>query len=305
MPNDVLNSENIIDIDDLVFAYRHGSEESDAADAAPELLQRAVDHVTLRIDRGSFTAIIGRNGSGKSTLAKNINALLLPGGGKVIVGGYDTLDDAALWEIRRRVGMVFQNPDNQIVSAVVEDDVAFGPENLGVEPDEIRKRIRTALESVDMYEQRKMAPHLLSGGQKQRIAIAGVVAMHPEIIIFDEPTAMLDPEGRSEVMAIIRKLHSEGVTVVLITHFMNETVDADRLVIMEKGRIVLDGVPADVFSHGDEIEAYGLKLPFAVGVAKQLRARGHDIPGDILTEKALSSHIAEVLIRSQAERAEA
>ncbi|MDR0817888.1 MAG: energy-coupling factor transporter ATPase [Clostridiales Family XIII bacterium] len=308
MPNEKNDNENIIDIEDLTFAYRRGSdgfsgdterEQEQIREHGQEDIQLAVDHVTLKIRRGSFTSVIGRNGSGKSTLAKNVNALLLPGGGRVIVDGYDTKDEAVLWEIRRRVGMVFQNPDNQLVSAVVEDDVAFGPENLGIEPDEIRKRIRTALESVDMYEHRKMSPHLLSGGQKQRIAIAGVVAMHPEIIIFDEPTAMLDPEGRGEVMAIIRKLHSEGVTVVLITHFMGETLDADRLVIMEKGRVVLDGTPAEVFSHANEIEEYGLKLPFAVDVAKQLRELGIDIPGSVLTQEALALHIADVIAKDR------
>jgi energy-coupling factor transport system ATP-binding protein len=295
MPYEQLDNENIIHIDDLSFAYRQGDEEHPADAVALEDIQLAVDHVTLKIARGSFTAVIGRNGSGKSTLAKNINALLLPSGGSVIIDGYDTRDEALLWEIRSRVGMVFQNPDNQLVSAVVEDDVAFGPENLGIEPDEIRSRIRIALESVDMFDQRKMAPHLLSGGQKQRVAIAGVVAMHPEIIVFDEPTAMLDPEGRDEVMAIIKSLHREGVTVVLITHFMSETVDADRLVIMDSGRVVLDGTPTEVFAHADEIESYGLQLPFAVDVANRLRARGVDIPEQILTDGALADHIAEAL----------
>jgi energy-coupling factor transport system ATP-binding protein len=247
-----------------------------------------VDCVSLSVERGSFTAIIGRNGSGKSTLAKNINALFLPTSGSVTVDGMDTRDDALVWEVRRRVGMVFQNPDNQLVSAVVEDDVAFGPENLGVEPDEIRERIRVALDAVDMADQRKMAPHLLSGGQKQRVAIAGVVAMRPDAIIFDEPTAMLDPEGRREVMDVIDRLRADGVTIVLITHFMDETVCADRVVIMDSGRIALDGSPAEVFSHTEEIEAFGLRLPFAVDLASRLRARGIDVPPTLLTSEAVA-----------------
>jgi energy-coupling factor transport system ATP-binding protein len=246
--------QSFIEINDLVFEYRRESE----VDDGPDIIVRAIDGASLSIERGSFTAVIGRNGSGKSTLAKNINALFLPTSGVVVVDGMDTRDDEFVWEIRRRVGMVFQNPDNQLVSAVVEDDVAFGPENLGVEPDEIRERIRVAIDSVDMADQRKMAPHLLSGGQKQRVAIAGVVAMRPDAIIFDEPTAMLDPVGRREVMDVIGRLRADGVTIVLITHFMDETVDADRVVIMDGGRIALDGTPAEVFRHREAIESFGL-----------------------------------------------
>ncbi|MDR2157632.1 MAG: energy-coupling factor transporter ATPase [Clostridiales Family XIII bacterium] len=286
---------DIIQIEDLVFEYGR-AEAEDGYDphrgaAGGAIFPNAVDHVTLCVARGSFTAVIGRNGSGKSTLAKNLNALLLPTGGRVIVDGFDTLDEAALWDIRQRVGMVFQNPDNQLVSAVVEDDVAFGPENLGVAPDEIRTRIRDSLAAVDMYEHRKMAPHLLSGGQKQRVAIAGVIAMHPEIIIFDEPTAMLDPEGRAEVMGIIGRLRKEKITVVLITHFMEETLDSDRVVIMDRGRVAMDGTPAEIFSRTEEIEALGLKLPFAVELCARLRERGLDVPGDLLTEDELSAYL--------------
>ncbi|MDR2162542.1 MAG: energy-coupling factor transporter ATPase [Clostridiales Family XIII bacterium] len=273
-----------IEVRDLVFEYRRGSD----TDGEPDVVMRAVDGVSLDVPRGSFTAIIGRNGSGKSTLAKNVNALFLPTSGSVTVDGMDTRDDAFVWEIRRRVGMVFQNPDNQLVSAVVEDDVAFGPENLGVAPDEIRERVRAALIAVDMTEQRKMAPHLLSGGQKQRVAIAGVVAMRPDAIIFDEPTAMLDPEGRREVMDVIGRLRADGVTIVLITHFMDETVDADRVVIMDRGRIVLDGTPAEVFRRADEIESLGLRLPFAVELASRLRRRGIDVPAGLLTPEAVA-----------------
>ncbi|MDR1954170.1 MAG: energy-coupling factor transporter ATPase [Clostridiales Family XIII bacterium] len=279
-----VKDDKMIRIEDLVFEYGWDEEEA----AAPV---NAVDHVSLEVERGSFTAVIGRNGSGKSTLAKNINALLLPASGRVIVDGFDTLDDAALWEIRQRVGMVFQNPDNQLVSAVVEDDVAFGPENLGVAPDEIRERIRFSLTAVDMYAHRKMAPHLLSGGQKQRVAIAGVIAMKPEIIIFDEPTAMLDPEGRAEVMGIIERLHEENITVVLITHFMEETLNSDRIVIMDRGRIAMEGTPAEIFSRTAEIEALDLKLPFAVELTARLKERGIDIPAGLITERALSEHL--------------
>ncbi|MDR0851576.1 MAG: energy-coupling factor transporter ATPase [Clostridiales Family XIII bacterium] len=276
------NDNSIINIRDLVFEYTR--EEDDGVVCA-------VDHVSIEVPRGSFTSIIGRNGSGKSTLAKNVNALLLPSGGSIIVDGYDTADESVLWEVRRRVGMVFQNPDNQLVSAVVEDDVAFGPENLGIPPDEIRTRIKDALNAVDMYEHRKMAPHLLSGGQKQRVAIAGVIAMRPAIIIFDEPTAMLDPQGRGEVMNILEKLHADGITVVLITHFMEETIGSDRIIIMDRGEIALDGTPREVFENTAEIEALGLRLPFAVEIAARLRARGVFVPQGLLSMRELADDL--------------
>ena len=272
----------IIKINNLDFGYT--SEEGEIT---------ALTDVNLDIERGSFTAIIGRNGSGKSTLAKNINALLVPTKGTVLVGGFDTQDDDSIWEIRRMAGMVFQNPDNQLVSAVVEDDVAFGPENLGLPREEIRSRVKSSLDAVDMYEHRKMAPHMLSGGQKQRIAIAGVVAMKPDIIIFDEPTAMLDPEGRGEVLDIAKKLHAEGITVLLITHFMEETVDADRIIIMDRGRIAMDGTPAEVFSNTKELRSLGLRLPFAVDLAEGLREKGITVPEDILNEEELAKIIAK------------
>jgi energy-coupling factor transport system ATP-binding protein len=303
-------SDDIIRIEDLVFEYGRdepgdeasaggaacgadagGSANGGLSGAGGPASVNAVDHVSISVERGSFTAVIGRNGSGKSTLAKNVNALFLPTSGVVCVDGMDTRDDALVWEIRRRVGMVFQNPDNQLVSAVVEDDVAFGPENLGIEPDEIRERIRVSLSAVDMYEHRKMAPHLLSGGQKQRVAIAGVIAMKPEIIIFDEPTAMLDPEGRAEVMGIIERLHDERITVVLITHFMEETLGSVRIVIMDCGRVVMEGKPVEVFSRADEIESLGLKLPFAVELSARLRERGVPVPDGLLTEEALTKHL--------------
>ncbi len=275
--------EHIIRIDDLVFEYKREEQLEPV---------RAVNQVSLEIERGSFTAIIGRNGSGKSTLAKNINALLLPSSGAVYVKGLNTADDTKLWEIRQAAGMVFQNPDNQLVSSIVEDDVAFGPENLGIEPGEIRRRVDDSLYSVNMYEERKKAPHLLSGGQKQRIAIAGVIAMRPECIILDEPTAMLDPHGRAEVMEIIQKLHREGITIILITHFMEEAAKADRVIIMDSGRVVLDGEPAQVFLHIEEIKSLNLDVPFAVDLACRLRKRGVEIPENLITTEEMVEYIA-------------
>lgn len=273
----------MIRIEDLVFEYKREDQLEPV---------RAVSHVSLEIERGSFTAVIGKNGSGKSTLAKNINALLLPSSGAVYVKGFNTADEARLWEIRQTAGMVFQNPDNQLVSSIVEDDVAFGPENLGIEPGEIRKRVDDSLYSVNMYEERKKAPHLLSGGQKQRIAIAGVIAMRPECIILDEPTAMLDPHGRYEVMEIIQKLHREGITIILITHFMEEAAKADRIVIMDEGTVVLDGSPAEVFGHADKIKALSLDVPFAVDLAYRLRKRGVEIPENIISTEEMVDYIA-------------
>ena len=251
----------------------------------------AISDLNLEIESGSFVAVVGRNGSGKSTLAKNLNALLLPSEGDVFVDGMNTKDEACLWEIRSRVGMVFQNPDTQLVSSVVEDDVAFGPENLGVDPKEIRARVDRALKAVGMYEHRKKGPHLLSGGQKQRIAIAGVLAMEPECIVFDEPTAMLDPSGRREIMKIIAELHRSGKTVVLITHFMEEAAEADRVIVMHKGVLAMDGTPAEIFARADELAALNLELPFAAEMAAGLRKRGLDIPEEIITEEALAEYL--------------
>ena len=236
--------DSIIKIENLIFEYKKDDETA---------ANRAINGVSLEIERGSFTAILGKNGSGKSTLAKNLNGLLLPTEGVIYVNGFNTADDEHIWDVRQSAGMVFQNPDNQLVSAIVEDDVAFGPENLGVEPQEIRRRVDKALADVNMGAFRGKAPHLLSGGQKQRIAIAGVVAMKPSCIIFDEPTAMLDPKGRSEIMAIIEELNGEGITVILITHFMEEAARADRVIIMHDGRVFLDGTPSEVFAQGDKV----------------------------------------------------
>lgn len=248
---------------------------------------RAIDGVSFDVEKGSFAAIIGQNGSGKSTLAKNINALLIPTTGRVVVDGLDTADPANLWEVRRRVAMVFQNPDNQIVSAIVEDDVAFGPENLGIPSDEIRNRVSFALDAVEMAEYRKKAPHLLSGGQKQRIAIAGAVAMRPDCIVFDEPTAMLDPRGRAEVLRTIRSLNREGITTILITHFMEEAAQADQIIVMDKGVLRMDGTPREIFRRRDELKALSLDVPPAVEMAYLLRQRGVDVPEDILSEEEL------------------
>ena len=235
--------------------------------------------VSLEIVRGSFVAVLGHNGSGKSTLAKHLNAILLPTEGKVLIDGIDTADENNLLKIRSTVGMVFQNPDNQIVANVVEDDVAFAPENLGVEPAEIRERVDNALKAVDMYEFRLHAPHLLSGGQKQRVAIAGVIAMQPEVIVLDEPTAMLDPKGRREVIDTVTKLCREkGITIVLITHHMSECIDADRLIVMSNGDVVADGTPQEVFSQVELMHSEGLAVPATTELMWQLNNKGFNLP---------------------------
>ena len=248
--------------------------------------QRALNGISLDIEKGSFTAIVGMNGSGKSTLAKCLNGLLLPTSGAVIVSGFSTKDDDHIWDIRSRVGMVFQNPDNQIVSSIVEDDVAFGPENLGVEPSEIRKRVDEALRRVGMYELRDKGAHMLSGGQKQRIAIAGAIAMKPECIVFDEPTAMLDPRGRDSVMQIIRELNSEGITCILITHFMNEAEQADRVIVLKKGKVLCDRTPSELFSDREMIEKAGLEMPPLIA----LRDRA-GLPEDIVTIDRMAEYL--------------
>ncbi len=276
--------ENIIRIENLIFEY--------ARDEGEEPV-RAVNGVSMEIERGSFTAVIGRNGSGKSTLAKNLNGLFLPTGGKVYVKNWDTSDDAHVWDVRQTAGMVFQNPDNQLVSSIVEDDIAFGPENLGIDPVEIRRRVDKALAAVNMGQYRRKAPHQLSGGQKQRIAIAGVVAMRPECIIFDEPTAMLDPKGREEIMEIIDELHRDGITVILITHFMDEAVRADRLVILDQGQVRMDGTPAEIFSREEELQELGLDVPLAVDMAQRLRKRGIPVPENIITIESLVEYICQ------------
>ena len=249
--------------------------------------------IDLEIEEGTFVAVLGHNGSGKSTLAKHMNAILVPDEGKVTVAGLDTADENGIIDLRRNIGMVFQNPDNQIVANVVEDDVAFAPENLGVAPEEIRKRVDDALRQVGMFELRKHAPHLLSGGQKQRVALAGVIAMQPKIIVLDEPTAMLDPQGRAEVVSTVSKLCREkGMTVILITHHMDECVDADRLIVMSNGRVVADGSPEKVFSMVELMEKEGLTVPETTRVLYELRGQGIDVPLDALRVEDCARAIA-------------
>ena len=275
----------MIKTQDLAFTYP-GTED--------QVNTRALRGVDVTIERGSFVVILGHNGSGKSTLAKTFNAVLLPSGGKVYVEGMDTMDESLLLEIRRRVGMVFQNPDNQIVANVVEEDVAFAPENLGVPSDEIRKRVDDALEAVGMTQFVKHAPHLLSGGQKQRIAIAGVLAMKPECIVLDEATAMLDPIGRREVLAAVEKLNrGQGITVVLITHHMNEAEHADRVIVMNDGLVVMDGKPREVFTRKKELEDIGLAVPDTVSLLFSLREAGMDVPVDAITVEECADAIAK------------
>ena len=279
-------SEPIIETQKLSYAY------TSAEGVAPLVL----DGVDLQIEQGSFVAILGHNGCGKSTLAKHMNAILLPSGGKVYVDGMDTCREEDTLEIRRTVGMVFQNPDNQIVASIVEEDVAFAPENLGVEPKEIRRRVDEALAAVGMSEYAKHAPHLLSGGQKQRVAIAGVIAMRPRCIVLDEPTAMLDPIGREEVLSTIHRLNREsGVTVVLITHHMDEAAQADRLIVMDEGHIIADGPPREVFQDVEGLRSVGLTVPETVGLLYELRRAGLEVPLDALSVEECAAAIAKAL----------
>ena len=275
--------KNIIEAAKLVFEYIHRDEEGNV-----ESIETALDHVDLEVKPGQFVAILGHNGSGKSTLAKNINALLTPSEGTLFVAGKDALKEENIWEVRKSAGMVFQNPDNQIIASVVEEDVAFGPENMGVPEDEILSRVDKALEAVGMVAYREMSPSKLSGGQKQRVAIAGVMAMEPQCIIADESTAMLDPKGRREVMAAIKKLNSDyGMTVIFITHLMNEAAEAERIIILNGGTICADGSPSEVFSDNKLLSESGLGLPDAAVIAEQLRKKGIKLSSDICTEKQL------------------
>ena len=264
---------NIIKVNDVSFEY-----------ITDESTLKAIDNFSLEVKKGEFVAIIGHNGSGKSTLSKNLNAILIPNKGNILIDGLDTREENKLWDIRQTAGMVFQNPDNQIVATVVEEDVAFGPENLGVEPKEIKKRVEESLKSVGMYELRDRQPHLLSGGQKQRVAIAGIIAMKPKCIIFDEATAMLDPSGRKEVMKTIKRLNKEeNITTLHLTHFMEEAVEADRVIVMEKGKKLLEGTPRQVFSNIKMLREIGLDVPCMTELSSLLIEDGLDISSDILT----------------------
>lgn len=265
--------KDIVSVKDISFEY-----------VTEDSKFKAIDDLSLNVKQGEFVVVIGHNGSGKSTLSKNLNAILMPTKGDIYIDGLNTKDEEHLWDIRQTAGMVFQNPDNQIVATIIEEDVAFGPENLGIEPIEIRKRVKEALTSVGMYELRDRQPHLLSGGQKQRVAIAGIIAMKPKCIIFDEATAMLDPSGRKEVMKTIKRLNKEeNITIMHITHFMEEAVDADRVIVMEKGKKVLEGTPKEVFSKVDKLKRIGLDVPYMTELSKELKEEGLDINDDILT----------------------
>lgn len=280
--------EKMIEIKGLHFRY-----ESENGDTKPK--EDVLKGIDLNIGQGEFVAVLGHNGCGKSTLAKHINAILLPTEGTVTVDGIDTKDDSHLFDLRQRAGMVFQNPDNQIVSSIVEEDVAFALENLGVPYEEMRKRVDDALKAVDMYEYRMHSPSQLSGGQKQRVAIAGIIAMQPKCIILDEPTAMLDPHGRKEVMATIKRMNREqGVTIVLITHYMDEAAQAERVVVMDKGRVVLDNTPPKVFSQVEFLKGIGLDVPQVTELAWELRRAGCDIPEDIITEDECVEALAKL-----------
>ena len=270
---------NFIKVKDLV--YRYSKEQGD------DNLCPAIDHVSIEIKRGEYISIAGSNGSGKSTLARCLNGLLLPTEGEILVDGMDTNDDDLIWDIRKKIGMVFQNPDNQIVSSMVEDEVAFGPENIGIENPELRKRVDNALKSVGMYEYRNREAHKLSGGQKQRIAIAGAVAMRPDCIVFDEPTAMLDPKGRSQVMKVIRELNDQGITIILITHFMEEVAEADRVLVMKSGKLLADSVPEDVFADTNLIESAGLEIPAAVLLRNELIENGISLSHEVINKDDL------------------
>lgn len=276
----------IIEARDVRFQYEYPNE-------PPQVV---LDGIELSIEKGSFVTLLGHNGSGKSTLAKHFNAILLPSGGQVFVAGLDTAEEERKYDIRRTVGMVLQNPDNQLVSTIVEEDVAFGPENLGVPPAEIRERVDDALRAVGMYDYRLHAPHKLSGGQKQRVAIAGIIAMQPDCIVLDEPTAMLDPQGRREVMQTIRRLNRErGITVVLITHYMDEAAASDRVVVIDDGRILMDGTPKAVFSEVEALRAVELDVPQPTELCYLLRQAGVDLPADILTAEECADALTALL----------
>ncbi len=274
----------------VVYEYQKYDEEGNVCET-----KRAVDGVELDVKKGDFVAILGHNGSGKSTLAKHINALLLPNDGEVWVAGMNTKEEAHVWDIRQSAGMVFQNPDNQIIGTVVEEDVGFGPENMGVPTEEIWTRVEEALKAVGMYKYRKHSPNRLSGGQKQRVAIAGVVAMHPQCIILDEPTAMLDPNGRKEVIRAVRALNIvEDITVLLITHYMEEVVHADKVIVMDEGKVVMQGTPKEIFSRVEELKAYRLDVPQVTLLAYELKKKGLPLSDGILTIEDLVNELCQL-----------
>ncbi|MGN0447843.1 MAG: energy-coupling factor transporter ATPase [Acutalibacteraceae bacterium] len=279
---------NFIEFKNVSFSYDDETEETKN--------EPVIEKMNLTFKKGDFVAVLGHNGCGKSTLAKLCNAILVPNSGKVYVDGIDTADEEKLYDIRRKVGMVFQNPDNQIVATIVEDDVAFGPENLGIDPKEIRKRVDEALKQVEMYEFRNFEPHKLSGGQKQRVAIAGIIAMKPECIVLDEPTAMLDPRGRREVMKTVKMLNEDfGITVIFITHYMDEAVKANRVIVMDDGKILLDGKPRDVFKNISLLKSVGLDVPEATELSQLLIEKGIDLKDDILDIDELFKGITNLL----------
>ncbi len=285
------SSMGIIKASKLIYDYVRRDEEDHI-----EEVNRAIDELTLDINKGDFVAILGHNGSGKSTFAKQVNAILLPTDGTVWISGMKTSDESHIWDIRKTAGMVFQNPDNQIIGNVVEEDVGFGPENLGVETDEIWRRVDESLEAVGMTAYRMKSPNKLSGGQKQRVAIAGVMAMKPECIILDEPTAMLDPNGRREVIKTVHELNKkEGITVLLITHYMEEVIDADRVIVMDDGKLVMDGTPHEIFSRVKELKSYRLDVPQVTELADELKTEGVELPDGILTLQELMDHLLPLL----------
>lgn len=280
----------IIDIKKLIFEYIRRDEAGNV-----DSVERAIDGVDLEVEAGDFIAILGHNGSGKSTLAKHLNALLVPTEGEVIVNGFDTSRGENLWEVRQSAGMVFQNPDNQIIASVVEEDVAFGPENMGVPTEEIKQRVDMGLKMVGMSGYRNHSPNKLSGGQKQRVAIAGIMAMKPKCIIFDEPTAMLDPVGRKEVLRTAHELNKkEGITIILITHYMDEVIHADKVFVMDKGKVVMKGKPREVFSRIEELEGYRLDVPQVTKLGDELKRAGLPLKGTMLTVEELVEALAEI-----------
>jgi energy-coupling factor transport system ATP-binding protein len=277
---------NMVECRNVTYKYENTEENT---------FSLALDNININIKKGEFLVVLGRNGSGKSTIAKHINALMLPSSGTVIVDGLDTSDTNNLWDVRNKAGMVFQNPDNQLVATIVEEDVAFGPENLGVDPKEIRRRVDEALKRVGMYSYRKHAPHLLSGGQKQRVAIAGTLAMKPECIVFDESTAMLDPSGRKEIIRTIKDLNQNtNMTIVLITHYMEEAIDADRIIVMDNGKVIIEGSPKKVFKEVDTMKKIGLDVPQMTELAYELRAVGINIKDDVLSIDEMVNELCQL-----------